>query len=304
MFSYCENIVAIGALIFCLKIQEVSWHQFQCNIGTSIRREVFIRKAWRLGSQFSWYDSCLSTKEMSSSNSKTLPLLGGWQGLPPGIKKIVMKKARGKHLGFNVLVNFNLGPHQQNDYCKNVMNNGMTLTWLSCRYSYPRMYIHENICVRVFAYKLCIYIYICVFYVYGSTSVASRTLQILVMSMILQKENLQFPFFHEKSCIHWHQSTCPCESNAEMRNLHLQSSRPCSCCLPRLGSKASPKGVASFFLSWMVYLSSHQAWSSSLLLSFAYLTWWSLFLVMDYHGRHQDRVIEIKSLSMKPIMRG
>lgn len=162
MFSYCENIVAIGALIFCLKIQEVSWHQFQCNIGTSIRREVFIRKAWRLGSQFSWYDSCLSTKEMSSSNSKTLPLLGGWQGLPPGIKKIVMKKARGKHLGFNVLVNFNLGPHQQNDYCKNVMNNGMTLTWLSCRYSYPRMYIHENICVRVFAYKLCIYIYMCV----------------------------------------------------------------------------------------------------------------------------------------------
>lgn len=110
------------------------------------------------------------------------------------------------------------------------------------------MKIYACVCLPISYVSIYIYV-LCIWINFGT----SRTLQILVMSMILQKEKLQFPFFHEKSCIHWRQSTCRCESNAEMRNLHLQSSRPCSCCLPRLGSKASPKGVASFFCrEWFI----------------------------------------------------
>ena len=78
-----------------------------------------------------------------------------------------------------------------------------------------------------------------------------RTLQFLVMSMILQKEKLQLPLFpSEITQLTDTKRLNPLwESNAEMRNLHLQSSRPCSCCPRRLGSKASPKGVASFFVA-------------------------------------------------------
>lgn len=58
------------------------------------------------------------------------------------------------------------------------------------------------------------------------------------------------PFSMTNHPTHWHQAVESLwESNAEMRNLHLQSSRPCSCCPRRLGSKASPKGVASFFVA-------------------------------------------------------
>ena len=95
------------------------------------------------------------------------------------------------------------------------------------------------------------YVYILSFKcVYVSTSVLSVLFNFLLWVWYSKKKNYNFPFSIRNHPTHWHQAVESLwESNAEMRNLHLQSSRPCSCCPRRLGSKASPKGVASFFVA-------------------------------------------------------
>ncbi len=126
----CINFNATLALRFTFRYVVRLLQGFYLE-GLKSRKPVFTY----LPSRASWYDSCLSTNSsetcqsggnMARWNSKTLPLLGGWQGLPPGIKKIVMKKARGIHLGLDVLVNFNWLPHRSAEwllYCKNVMSH-------------------------------------------------------------------------------------------------------------------------------------------------------------------------------------